>query len=162
MDLDEGVLSVRHAIQRVKGQGLMLVEPKTERSRRRITMPQYAVEALKAHRLRQLQEARWGGREWQDSGYVFTSTIGTPLEPSNLYRHYKALLKRAGLPPLKFHSLRHLCATILLSQGVSSRVTMEILGHSQISLTENTYRHVMPGLLADAADSMDAFLDSQK
>lgn len=160
IDLDAGMLQVKRALQRVKGQGLVEVEPKSLRSRRRIKLPAYALESLKAHRLRQKQEARWGGTKWIDSGYVFTNKTGGPLDGDNLFRAYRKLLEDGKLPHLKFHSLRHLCATLLLTQGVPARTAMEILGHSQIGLTMNTYSHVMPQLLDDAAQRMDAVLRS--
>ena len=96
------------------------------------------------------------GSRWQDMGLVFPSTIGTPLEPRNLVRQYHRLLDRAGLPAKRFHDLRHTCATLLLIQGEDIRVVMDVLGHSQISLTANTYQHVVQSLKERAADRMEA------
>jgi integrase len=87
---------------------------------------------------------------------VFASSVGTPLEPRNVTRQFKALLKAAGLPDIRLHDLRHSCATLLLAQGVSPRVVMETLGHSQVSLTLNTYSHVLPALQREAAAKMNA------
>ncbi len=101
---------------------------------------------------------RCGGGRWRDSGLVFTTTIGTPLDPRNVDRQFKAILKAAGLPAIRFHDLRHTAATLLLAQGVDPRTIMETLGHSQISLTLNTYAHVVPALQRDAAAKMDAIL----
>jgi integrase len=90
---------------------------------------------------------------------VFTSSVGTPVINRNLIRSYKALLRRAQLSPeIRFHDLRHSCASLLLAQGVSPRTIMETLGHSQIGLTLNTYAHVVPSLQRDAADVMDRLL----
>jgi integrase len=100
------------------------------------------------------------GARWQERGFVFTSGIGTPIEPRRVTREFKALLKSAGLPVIRLHDLRHSCATLLLVQGVSPRVVMETLGHSQVSLTLNTYSHVLPALQRDAATKMDAILGS--
>ncbi len=86
---------------------------------------------------------------------VFPSTVGTPLEPRNVTRHFKHLLRRAGLPDVRFHDLRHSCASLLVAQGVHPRVVMEYLGHSQISLTMNTYAHVPPEAQREAAAIMD-------
>ena len=91
---------------------------------------------------------------------MFTSAVGTPLEPRNVTRQFKALLKAASLPNIRLHDLHHSCATLLLAQGVNPRVVMETLGHSQVSLTLNTYSHVLPALRADAAARMDAVLAS--
>jgi integrase len=148
------------ALQRVGGK-LQLVEPKTERSRRTLRLPQVTLAALKAHRVRQLEERLLAGAQWQDSGLVFTSTIGTPMEPRNAFRRYQEALSRAGLPHFRFHDLRHTAATLLLAQGVHPRVIMEILGHSQISLTMNTYSHVVPALGDEAATRMDRALGGE-
>jgi integrase len=89
---------------------------------------------------------------------VFTSPIGTALDPRNVTRAFRGMLTTAGVPTVRFHDLRHTAATLLLSQGVAPRTIMETLGHSQISLTMNTYSHVLPALQADAADKLDAVL----
>lgn len=135
-----------------------VAEPKTERSRRTITLPALAVQALEAHRKRQLESRLAAGRHWQEHGLVFTSRIGTPTDGRNLHTEYKRILRAAGLPNVRFHDLRHTAATLLLAQGVSPRTIMETLGHSQISLTLNTYSHVLPSLQHEAARRMDAIL----
>ena len=89
---------------------------------------------------------------------MLTSAIGTPLEPRNVTRQFKALLTAANLPDMRLHDLRHSCATLLLAQGVNPRMVMETLGHSQVSLTLNTYTHVLPALQRDAAAKIDALL----
>lgn len=157
VDLDAGTLTVRNALQR-RGPGWKLVEPKTERSRRTIVMPEVVAAALRGHRTRQLEQRLWAGSRWQEHGFVFTSTIGTPLASRGVTQHFQALLEGAGLPRQRFHDLRHACATLLLAQGVHPRVVMETLGHSQISMTLDTYSHVIPALQRDAADRMDAVL----
>jgi integrase len=137
---------------------LRLVEPKTKRSRRTIALPNIVVKALRAHRVRQLQERLLAGSRWQDTGFVFTTTIGTPLDARNVQDGFKAVLRKAGLRSQRFHDLRHGAASLLLAQGVAARGVMEILGHSQIGITLNLYSHVMPELLRDAAQKMDAIL----
>jgi integrase len=89
---------------------------------------------------------------------VFTTPLGTPVDPRNASRDYRALLQAAKLPAIRFHDLRHTAATLLLAQGVDPRTIMETLGHSQISLTLNTYSHVLPALQARAAEKIDAIL----
>ena len=157
VDLDAGTLTVRNALQRL-GPGWELVQPKTTRSRRTVALPGVVLAALRQHRTRQLEERLWAGSRWQEHGFVFTSTIGTPLDGSGVSRRFHTALETAGLPRQRFHDLRHACASLLLAQGVAPRVVMEILGHSQISLTMNTYSHVIPELERDAADRMDALL----
>jgi len=86
------------------------------------------------------------------------SPPGTALEQRNVTREFQALLVAAHLSTVRFHDLRHTAATLLLAQGVDARTIMETLGHSQISLTMNTYSHVLPSLQEDAADKMNAIL----
>lgn len=159
VDLDKGQLSVRHTLQRIDSR-LALVEPKSARSRRTIPMPGSIAAELRAHRLRQKEERLWMGSRWRDRDFVFTSTIGTPLDGTNVTHQFQRLLREAGLRALRFHDLRHTAASLMLQQGVPARVVMEILGHSQISLTLNTYSHVIPTLMENAAARMEALLDS--
>jgi integrase len=151
-------LEALHARWRTVRTTLKTTEPKSARSRRTIRMPAIVVAALKAHRTRQLEDRLAAGGTWNDSGFVFTSPIGTALEPRNVAREFHGLLAAADLPAVRFHDLRHTAATSLLAQGVDPRTIMETLGHSQISLTLNTYSHVLPALQADAAAKLDAIL----
>ncbi len=89
---------------------------------------------------------------------MFTATIGTPMDGIAVTRRFQAVLASAGLPRQRFHDLRHACASLLLAQGVPARVVMETLGHSQISLTLNTYSHVTPALGRAAAEQIDVVL----
>jgi integrase len=160
VDLVAGVIRVRKALQRIDGR-FQLVDPKSPRSRRTVTLPAVVVEALRAHRTRQEGERRRAGTEWEDWSLVFTTPLGRPLDASNVTHVFQRHLERAGLPRQRFHDLRHACASLLLAQGVSPRVVMEVLGHSQITLTLDTYSHVIPALQADAAARMDALLRAQ-
>ena len=137
---------------------VVFVERKSRRSRRSISMPAVVVDAIKRHQTRQREERLRAGRYWQQTGLVFTSTIGTPMEAREVTRILHRTLTKAGLPSVRMHDLRHTAATLLLAQGVDVRTIMEVLGHSQISLTLNTYAHVMPALRADAAAKTDAAL----
>jgi integrase len=88
----------------------------------------------------------------------FPSPIGTPLDPSNVVKAYKRSLKAAGLPEIRFHDLRHTAATLMLQQGINPKIVQERLGHSDISLTLNTYSHVLPHMQEEAAEKMDELL----
>jgi integrase len=154
VDVETSTLRVAQALQRVNGR-LEFVEPKSRRSRRTIPMPPTVARALRAHRSRQLEERIAVGPRWRESDLVFTTSIGTPLDSRNVTRRFQAALERASLPRLRFHDLRHTAASLMLAQGVPARVVMETLGHSQISLTMNTYSHVVPALQREAADRMD-------
>jgi integrase len=114
------------------------------------------------HKQRQA-DMRAVARRWTESGLVFTSSVGTPIEPSDLSRHFKQVLKEAGLPEhTRFHDLRHSCATLLIVMGVHPRVVMEILGHSQISTTMNIYAHVLPRVQREAITGLDTLIGEAK
>lgn len=155
IDLENGELTVRFQLQRVGGKK-QLVEPKTDRSRRSIALPPFVVTALRAHEVRQRADRKWAASKWQEHGLVFTTSIGTPLEQSNLSRAFHRLLDTAEIPRQRFHNLRHSAATLMLAQGVDAPAIMAVLGHSHISTTINLYAHVMPEVKRDAADRMEA------
>jgi integrase len=158
VDTRSGLLRVRRALQRQRGGGLVFTDPKTQRSKRTIPLPPPLVDALTAHRDRQEKERITAGSLWRGSPCVFTTQLGAPIEPRNDYRQFKKLLDRAGLPSVRLHDLRHTAASLLLAQGVPARVVMEILGHSQIALTMNTYSHVAPEVSREAAERMAQML----
>ena len=160
VNLERRELHVRQALQRV-GKELRFVEPKSEQSRRTISIPDFAAAVLKRHRTTQLEERLKAGSRWTDSGLVFSSTIGTPLDERNVRRAFNTILKGADLPRIRNHDLRHTCASLLLVQGVHPRVVMETLGHSQISLTLDTYSHVLPALQHEAARQMDSLISAK-
>ncbi len=156
VDLDGGTLHVRVALQWLSGHAPTLVEPKTRQSRRSLALPPALVAQLKAHRTRQKEERllagqRWQGEEW---GLVFPNTLGGPLSKFTLHGQFKRHLHNAGLPDVRFHDLRHSCASLLLAQGIHPRVVMEILGHSTIALTMNVYSHVLPQTQRDALHAL--------
>ncbi|MBO0728543.1 MAG: site-specific integrase [Acidimicrobiaceae bacterium] len=158
VDLDRRRLTIGAALQHVQGRGLVLVETKTARSRRVITLPEVCPAALRAHRIRQIQDKLAAGSRWVETGFVFTTEVGTALDGDAVGRRFRQLLRDAGLPPIRFHDLRHSTASLLLAQGVAPRVVMDVLWHSQIGVTMNTYSHVMPSLLDAAAAAVDRAL----
>jgi integrase len=160
VDLDAGRLAVRQALQRQRGNGLVFVEPKTPRSRRTIVLSRLAIAALREHRDRQAFARRTAGAEWQKRDLVFCDYFGAPLDPSYQTATFKAALQRAKLPEIRFHDLRHTAATLLLSKGVHVKLVSEMLGHSTITLTLDTYSHLIPAMHGDAAAAMDAVLSA--
>jgi integrase len=154
VDLDNGTLSVRRGLHRVRGQGLIYEEPKADRSRRTLALPAQLVDALRAHRAAQLEERITAGPLWQDHDLVFAQPNGRPIERKSDWRAWKTLLRDAGVREVRLHDGRHTAATLLLSEGVHPRVVMEVLGHAQMRTTTDTYSHVMPALGRDAADRM--------
>jgi integrase len=155
VDLEAGVVRVRRTLTLAKG-GPRLTEPKTRGSRRSIRLTASAVETLERHRERQEAEVAARGGEWIEWGLVFCTRRGTPIRRDNLHdRCWKPLLRRAGLPDIRFHDLRHTCATLLLTKGVHPKIVSEMLGHSSIAITLDTYSHVMPGMQEAAARAME-------
>ena len=154
VNLDTGVLHVQRSLRRQPNGSLALAPPKTTRSERSLPMPEPLVAALQAHFEQQKSERAALVESWEDQNFVFTTAVGTPIHPRNDYRAFQALLQRAQLRKVRLHDLRHTAASLLLAQGVPSRVVMEILGHSQISVTLNTYSHVDTTLTQEAAARM--------
>jgi len=157
VDLEAGRVRVVQRLQRIEG-SLQLDPPETRGSRRTIPVPPVCIDALIAHGVRQDAERASLGEYWQESGLVFTTQLGTPIDPRNVNRWFDAFCKRAEVPRVRVHDLRHTCASLLLAPGVHPRVVMEILGHSQISMTMNTYSHVLPGVQEEAAQRMEEVL----
>ncbi|MEU1922582.1 tyrosine-type recombinase/integrase [Streptomyces albogriseolus] len=139
VDLDRETLTIERALQRVGGE-LRLVRPKTLASVRTIPLPPLVVKALAVHRERQAQERAAAGMGWKEHGLIFTSRIGTPLEPDNLRRSWDPLRKRLGLD-IRFHDLRHSAVSLLLDLGVPPHIVRQIVGHSDIGVTMKVYAH---------------------
>jgi integrase len=155
VDLDRGSVSIRRTIQRLKGRGLVVGEPKTARSRRTVYLPSGTVAALHFHEDRQKIERKKAQNLWQNRNLVFCTAVGGPIDPSTVNPALHRRLKAAGLPRLRVHDLRHTAATYLLSLGVHPKVVQDMLGHSSIALTLNTYSHVVPALHREAAGQME-------
>ena len=148
VDLNAGFLKVTQTLSEVHGKH-KLKEPKTEKSRRRIDLPKLAIEALRRHLERM-------DVEHPDCVFVFVNEHGGWLRRTHFHDHcFKPLLKKAGLPLIRFHDLRHTAATLLLQENVHPKVVQERLGHSQISVTLNTYSHVLPTMQKEAAERLD-------
>ena len=157
VDLSNKRIRVNHTLEHLRGHPWRLTEPKSASGRRTVPLIGPAVSNLKAQHVRIAEQRLIAGPAWQDYGFVFPSAVGTPLDASNVYHQFKKLLLRAGLPSThRPHDLRHSTATYLLAANVPPRVVMELLGHSQISLTLNTYSHVLPTMLDDAAKRLEA------
>ena len=154
VDLNGAVLHVRQQVFRLNGQW-QFTSPKTKAGRRTVSLSGACVEALRERRLAQNKE-RLRAKTWADLDLVFSNRLGNPIEKGNLLRRsFAPLLERAGLPRIRFHDLRHACASILLAANVNPKIVQERLGHSSISTTMDTYSHVMPSLQADAAEEME-------
>ena len=154
VNLERGLLQVRQQLTRTSD-GLSFTAPKRGKARV-VRLTDMAIAALGAHWVAQNEERTRAGFLWQETGLVFTSTVGTPIDVGNLtYRSFRPLLKRTDLPRIRFHDLRHTCATLLLSKGTHPKIVQEMLGHANISMTMDTYSHVLPDMQEKAVSAMD-------
>jgi integrase len=156
VDLDAGTVTVAHTLRRGTRE---LAEPKTDRSRRTLSLAPSVTVGLREQRRRQIAEWLAAGSRWRDAGFVFTMPDGRALDAGHVLRRFQTALAAAGLPHQPFHALRHAYATLLLEQGEELGVVSRILGHSNIATTSDVYAHFTRTLSAHAADRMDAVLD---
>lgn len=161
VDLDRGAIQIRGTMSAMPS-GLRFAETKTRGSRRQVLLTQRAVDALRRHRAAQAAERLRIGPGWEDQDLVFANQAGKPITASNLLRRsFEPLLKRADLPRIRFHDLRHTAATLLLEQNVNAKVVQEMLGHTRISTTLDLYSHVTPTMQQRAVETLDRAIASQ-
>jgi integrase len=159
VDLEDGYVQVRYTLQHLKDGAYTFASPKTERSRRKVVLTSAAAAALRRRRTTQGEERAAAGLAWRDEDLVFTNVLGGPLRANHvLQRQFTPLLKRARLPLIRFHDLRHTAATLLLRQGIHPKIVAEMLGHSTISMTLDIYSHVIPDMQRGAAAALDRLL----
>jgi integrase len=177
--MDGGKVHVQRALTRVGVKGWKLVEPKTSNARRVIPLPAVTVKALREWKALQARERLLLGSEYEDhgsGGFVFATEFGAPLDGANLYsRNFRRIMEAAELgawetvrvgqrvkketkrfrPAFRMYDLRHTCATILLGKGINAKIVQERLGHASITLTLDTYSHVLPDMQGEAVEAMD-------
>ena len=153
VDLDAGLIKIHRALHRVDGQ-LQLEDVKTEGSAGLLPLPPPLVAILESHRRSQMKERLAAGPSWRDTGLVFTTATGGPIEPRGVNRMFSSLCKKAEVPSIRVHDLRHSCATLLFTMGVEAARVQKILRHSSISVTTGTYVEVIESVKRDALDSM--------
>ena len=158
MDFERATLGVNRSMDTFYGPPEEKA-PKRKSSRRTIALAPEAVSALRAHKKRQAEEKLAAGPAWQEHDLVFPTRVGTPMLGDNLLkRSFRPLLKKADLPSITFHELRHTFATFQLATGERPKVVQEILGHSSIKTTMDTYSHVIPGMQEEAAGRLQRLL----
>lgn len=144
---------------RPDGDGLVKFSaPKTHYGKRVVSLGKMTIDLLRQHYKNQEFERIAAGDKWVESNLIFTSTIGTPIDNSKMRRVFKALLTCSGLPIIRFHSLRHTSASLLLSQGVPVIEVSRRLGHSRPSITLDVYGHLIPGIHNEVGEMLDELI----
>jgi integrase len=155
LDWEKSTLIVQHQLKRQFKLGDYFSQPKTRAGRRSLILGKKTLSKLRDHWSNQLEEKRFAGDRWQENDLIFTSTVGTPIDQANLYKSFKVLLKKSGLPDIRFHDLRHTAATLMLNHGVPAIVVSRRLGHSRVSITLDIYGHLIPEMQNEAAEMID-------
>jgi integrase len=166
IDWENATLHVQRSLTRVPtsmGGGYQEAEPKTEKSRRSIVLPDFALTALLRHRELQFDIRERAGEFWHEHDYVFCTPLGEHIHPGHdILEELKKLLKKAGLPDIRFHDLRHSAATMLLGMGIHPKIVQERLGHHDIGTTMNIYSHVLPNMQEEAMKRLNFMIGRGK
>ncbi len=163
IDLAEGSIQIQRTVDYIPHYGYVETEAKTAKGRRKIMLASFVVEMLNAHRSAQMEARLKAGEKWIEKNLVFCGLHGNFFNPGYLLRIFKKVLIDVGLPHMRFHDLRHSTATILLSMNVHPKVVQELLGHSTIHMTMDTYSHVLPSMQKDIIDRWnDRFKEGEK
>lgn len=151
VDLDLATLSVVETLHQLHSGEYVLGQPKSKRGRRQVALSPSLALLLRQHRAEQQAARRLLGLELSPRDLVFSHPDGSPLRPNGVTRAFRSLADSVGLDGVRFHDLRHAHATLMLRQGVHPKIVSERLGHSSVSITLDTYSHVLPGLQEAAA-----------
>jgi integrase len=135
VNLKGGFLSVTQTLEKTRKGGLRFKQPKTQKGRRKISLPSIAVDALRKHRIDQAELYLRFGVGWKENGLVCMKGIGEPINPNTLTSSFASLVLKTDIPKVRFHDLRHTHATQLLKEGVHPKVAQERLGHATIAVT---------------------------
>lgn len=154
VDIGHRRIDIATALRRERGQ-LFLGDVKTRRSRRSLALPAPVIDALRAQRRSQLHERLVAGGAWTDTGLVFTTELGTPIDPSNLRRVFDRLTRQAGLGHWSPNELRHSAASLLSAAGVPLEVIADVLGHTSTRMLEQHYRHPVKPAIDAHVDAMN-------
>ena len=151
VDLEDRSISIVDGLQRIEGRGLVVLDTKTQKSRRRIPIPQTVLNILRSIKGRQIELAELTlGHPWNSEGYAFSRSDGSAMSPDAVTHDFTKRMRAVGIEGIHLHSLHHGFASLLLAQGEHPKVVQDLLGHSNVAITMDTYSHVLPGL-KDAA-----------
>lgn len=158
VDWEKKTIRVMRQLRRDFREGEFFTSPKTKAGKRTVLLGGNGIAKLREQLHLQYQERAFIGDRWQDYDLIFPSSVGTPMDHSNLVKNFKRLIRLAGLPEIRFHDLRHTAASLMLNHGVAPIIVSRRLGHSRVSITLDTYGHLMPELQSEAADLMDELI----
>lgn len=164
IDFEKGTATVQRALVWRKGGGFKFCEPQTAKSRRTVPLPKSILPRLKDHKRQRLEQRLKIGAAYAKHDLVFATDLGKPLHYRNLtQRHFEKVLEHTGMKDAGFvlYSLRHSCATLLLSAGENPKIVAERLGHSSVKMTLDTYSHVLPDMQQTATDKLETLLYSK-
>lgn len=150
VQLDTGYLRIAQQVVEVAG-NVYVGPPKTKAGERAVALDPDTVAVLRAHRAAQMRERLAWGEAWTDTGLVFTREDGQMLQPAAVSIRFRAIATKAGVPVIRFHDLRHTCATLALAADVPMKVVSDRLGHSTMAITANLYTAVLPAVAREAA-----------
>jgi integrase len=159
-DLDwlRQTLKVERQLVRPNGSGVQFSSPKTKFGKRSIALGSKTIDVLRKHYERQQVERIAAGEKWQEHGLIFTTSQGRPINPRNLLRDFKTILRNAGLPDIRFHDLRHTAASLMLNNNIPPIVVSRRLGHAKASITLDIYGHLIPSMQIEAAEKIDELI----
>lgn len=158
LDWNKGVLFVQRQLQQIDGQGYVFMPPKTKAGRRQIKVGSATLKQLEAHQTRQALDRERAGERWQENDLIFPTTLGTPLDYKRVTSEFKRLLKRAGLPNLRFHDLRHTSLNALMEMGTPVNTVQRRGGHAKPSTTVDIYGHATARSQEEAAEKIEALI----
>ena len=158
LEMKEGQATIKRAVQRQRGAGLVFVEPKSARSRRTVPIPHETIDVLEEQRKCNDRDRQKAGELWNENDLVFPTPVGRPRDSAYRSAAFHVALHRAGLPRMRLHDLRHTAATHLLTKHVHPKVVQDLLGHSTIAITLDTYSHVLPALAKEAGGHMSSLV----
>ncbi len=162
IDFEEKSLTVKRTVYRIPKQGVVASEPKTAKSKSKLLLPQFVIDALLLHRERQAHMRLKAGDKWEEHNLVFTNLVGKFMSRQyHLGTKFKQMLKQANLPDMRFHDLRHSSATILLEMGVHPKLVQNLLRHAKIATTMDRYSHVRPRMQRKVMDDLDTLFQDK-
>jgi integrase len=161
LDIDKGTLTIQRQLKRNSKKDGYFKTTKTASGRRSIKIGKLSLEKLKEHRIRQDLE-KMEIELWQENDLIFPSQIGTPMNQSNLLRSFKSLIRKNGLKEIRFHDLRHTAVSLMLNHGVPVIIVSKRLGHAKVSVTLDTYGHLITEMQDEAAELIDDLITPVK